>query len=320
MKKQIKQKENTDAKQNRNANSDGNRTPVSEDTKQKLVQQYQDRAGASSQTRDLPDGNGWGDYDLDKNWVDEDREFKNLDTQYRPSGETLSPEYDPSRIWSYNPVSVNYPEGFEHANPGWTPRDEALGNTHSWQGAADGDGIDILNWSRTQQITPEQLQNIVNAMSNDAAANRENTSLSPNMLYGYGDAPRDFFSRYDTPAEKPEGYSSVYQFLEDEGLDNWVTNSGIADSGVDQLNAARAFQLMQNANDYDRQQNLDQWAQEYRDNQLYGDALMELMAQQQAQNNNRSLLEDALQQIREQEILENRPASRQRHITGPGHF
>jgi len=46
MKKQQKQRDEQ-TKQNTNANSNENRTPVSEDTKQKLVQQYRDRAEAS---------------------------------------------------------------------------------------------------------------------------------------------------------------------------------------------------------------------------------------------------------------------------------
>lgn len=48
MKKQIKQKENSDAKQNTNANSNETRPAVSDEAKQKLVKQYADRAGASS--------------------------------------------------------------------------------------------------------------------------------------------------------------------------------------------------------------------------------------------------------------------------------
>ena len=325
MKKQIKQKQDdTQAKQNSNSNSDEAPSPVSEDTKQKLVKQYRDRAETSD--RNATPSRSWdenigGHFDPD-DYLKNGPEYgwpqnKNIDVAYRPSGETVALEYDPNRVQNYNPVSVNYPEGFEHANPGWTPRGEAMGNTASWQGASDGSGIDSLNYSQPQRITLEQLQNIVNAMSNDAAVARDDSNLKPNPLYGYGDAPRDFFSRYDTPAEKPEGYSSVYQFLEDEGLDDWVNNSGIADSGADRMDSARAFLLMQNMNDYDRQRNIEKMAQQYRDQQLYGDALTELMAQQQAQNNNRSLVRDAIQEARHQQRMDDLARqARQRNITG----
>lgn len=279
MKKQVKQRDEQ-TKQNTNANSNENRTPVSDETKQKLVKQYADRAEQSS-NRNMgtqPEGTEWSDFNLRKNGMDIDGfvSDKNINKAYTvPYADSLGE--------ALNNVPWGAQSSFSTTGP------------------------------TTHDLTMEQLNNAVNAMSNDAVANRENTNLSPNMLYGYGDAPRDFFSRYDTPAEKPEGYSSVYQFLEDEGLDDWVTNSGIADSGVDQLNAARAFQLMQNANDYYRQQELDQWAQQYRDNQLYGDALTELMAQRQAQQgNNRSLLDDVLTQIN----IDNRPRPRKRNITG----
>lgn len=190
--------------------------------------------------------------------------------------------------------------------------DESL-NTPYWNGASEGTGYQSSNYEPVESINMDQLNNIVNSMSNDAMAYRDDTNIRPNMLYGYGDAPRDYYSRYDTPAERPEGYSAIYDYIEDAGLEDWADNSNIAASGVDQARLARAFQLMQNANDYDRQRNLDQMSQEYRNRDLYGDTLMDLMAQRR---NNRSLLNEALQQIRDQEILENRPSPRRRNITG----
>lgn len=227
--------------------------PVSDETKQRLVQQYRDRADASSKQNE--------------------------------------------------------------ATPSQNYLGEAL-NTPSWEGAAYGQGYDLNNYEPEQAINISQLQDIVNSMSNDAMAYRDDTNIRPSMLYGYGDAPRDYYSRYDTPAERPEGYSAIYDYIEDAGLEDWADNSNIAASGVDQARLARAFQLMQNANDYDRQRNLEQMTQQYRDRDLYGDALMELMTQRQNPQNNRSLLNEAIQQIRDQEILENRPSPRRRNITG----
>lgn len=153
MKKQIKQKQDdTQAKQNPNRNSDAsaneNRTPVSDETKQKLVKQYADRAekesskqnpvdwgyfnspkfgspvderkqiansAEASPSRDLPYGARWGDFDLPKNSVNSDGGFP--DEKHLASNQNI-PERRPSLLGGNgNPIDFvsQQPEALTHA-------------------------------------------------------------------------------------------------------------------------------------------------------------------------------------------------------------
>lgn len=324
MKKQVKQRDEQ-TKQNTNRNSDAsaneNRTPVSDETKQKLVKQYADRAEKESSKQNPVD---WGYFNSPKfgGPVDERKQIANR------------AEASPSRSWGDNIGGTfsnddRFKNGPEYGWPEnknidvqYRPHGEALdlrgeaSNTPFWNGASGGMGYQSSNYAPVESINMDQLNSIVNSMSNDAMADREDTNLRPNMLYGYGDAPLDVLSRYETPADRPEGYRTLYDYLEEEGLEDWANDSDVINGAPNQRDLATAFQLMQNANDYDRQQNLDRAIQQSRDRNLYGDALMELMAQRQTPQNNRSLLNEAIQQIRDQEILENRPSPRRRNITG----
>lgn len=159
--------------------------------------------------------------------------------------------------------------------------------------------------------TRDELQDAVNMMSNDTQAllSQYRDNVNPNFnikadpLYGYGLAPRDYYSAYGTPAERPEGYKPLYDYLEDAGIADYFDENISSQADADMV--SRAFQIMQNANDYDRQQRLQQMAQNANNERLYGNALGQLLEQTpQGQN--------ILSQIQR-----SRPLARERNITGP---
>jgi hypothetical protein len=116
---------------------------------------------------------------------------------------------------------------------------------------------------------------------------------------------------YNNPWNK-----GIQDYFIDEGQYGWLYNNPDLQTQEQQADFSRMLNLLQGANDYRlRQEQADR--DEYtRNRQLYGDALMELMAQRQTPQNNRSLLNEAIQQVRDQEIFENRPSPRRRNITG----
>lgn len=334
MKKQQKQRDEQ-AKQNTNRNSDAsaneNRTPVSDETKQKLVKQYADRAEKESSKQNPVD---WGYFNSPKfgSPVDERKQIAN------------SAETSPSRSWDENIGGHFDPDDYFKNGPeyGW-PQNKNIDVQYRTSGeplnAIHGEGLNGGPGDITQQqvntpwnlnendpvdnnaplLSIERLQGLVNSITNNANKAREDTNIKPNMLYGYGDAPLDYdrYEFYDQhPEYAPENYLSLHDYLDAYNMQSWLNNAGIAETDADKNALSRAFLLMQNANNYDRQRDLEQMAQQSRDRDLYGDALMELMAQRQTPQNNRSLLNEAIQQVRDQEILENRPSPRRRNITG----
>lgn len=310
MKKQVKEKQNPESKQN--STPEENRPSVSGETKQKLTKQYADRAEKESSKQNPVD---WGYFNSPKfgSPVDERKQIANR-TEASPSRDLPYGARWGDFDLRKNGMDVDGFVSEKHINP--TINSDELMNTPFWNGASGGMGYQSSYSDPVEAINMDQLNSIVNSMSNDAMADREDTNLKPGMLYGYGDAPLDVFSRYGKPIDRPEGYRTLYDYIEDEGLEDWLFNSDIANGVPNQRSLSRAFQLMQNANDYDRQQNLDRAIQQSRDRDLYGDALMELMTRRQTPQNNRSLLNEAIQQVRDQEILENRPSPRRRNITG----
>lgn len=321
MKKQLKREQNTSgAKQNSTPSE--NKPSVSDETKQKLVKQYADRAEKESSkqnpvdwgyfnspkfgspvderkqiadrteaspSRDLPYGARWGDFDLPKNFINSGDGF--------PDEKHLAP----------------YGIHGEGLNGG--PGDITQQQVNTPWNLNENDPVD----NNAPLLSTERLQGLVNSITNNANKAREDTNIKPNMLYGYGDAPLDYdrYEFYDQhPEYAPKNYLSLHDYLDAYNMQGWLNNTGIAETDADKNALSRAFLLMQNANNYDRQRDLEQMAQQSRDRDLYGDALMELMAQRQAPQNNRSILNEAIQQVRDQEILENRPSPRRRNITG----
>lgn len=183
-------------------------------------------------------------------------------------------------------------------------------------GRASGDASTIDN--QNLQITPQNIDNLLSAMSADTQqyiASRDNPIMTqhPDAIYGYGFRPRDFYSPYETPIERPEGYSAVYDFIEDEGLTDWLDQYSL--SGAEEDAVSRGLQILQNQRDAQRDQNLQQMASDMRNRQLYGDTLMELMAEkQQAQQDARDqdLVRQSVQELKRQQSMENRPRARER--------
>ena len=127
-------------------------------------------------------------------------------------------------------------------------------------------------------LTPEELISTINLLSNANKGGAQN--IRPNAISGYGASPMDMSEVL------PKG---VY--------DRVVSSQADADA----LN--RAFGVMQSANDYGRQQRLDNYGADVRQENLYGEVLADMLAQQApaALTSNMS-----------------RPVARQRDITGAG--
>jgi hypothetical protein len=258
-------------------------------------------------TEDIDRDSDWYNNRKDwfRDWMDNGRRYDLQEAAFgAPS--TIYPEYDPSGVWGYNSSGAYAqldPEN-EHPTNDWTPRGEALGNNHSWEGAFGGNGVDMLNYNQDFLLHQNTIQDLANAMSDTGEKRREmqgGTNLRPNMLYGYGEGNMDYGSVLDYSYDFPEFYY-------------WMTQNNI---NTEPYELSQAAQLIENANDYYRDQDLQRFAQGDRDRQLYGDALMELMAQRQAaqQASNNSLVRNAIDELRHQEHM-SRLAPRRRNITG----
>jgi len=168
----------------------------------------------------------------------------------------------------------------------------------------------------TPKPTVDNIRSMLNSMSADTQrdlAQREaegnpNFITQPDLLYGYGQAPMDFFSEYETPKDRPQGYRTVYDYFEEEGLDDYLNNYAAPLSPAQQNGMARQIQLAQNRNDYTRAQNLADVAEQMRNEQLYGETLASLLEQTPQ---GQSLLG---------RFGFNKPRARQRHITGEGRW
>ena len=329
MKKQIKQKQDdTQAKQNTNRNSDAsaneNRTPVSDETKQKLVKQYADRAEKESSKQNPVD---WGYFNSPKfgSPVDERKQIAN------------SAEVSPTRELPYGARwgDFDLPKNFTGSDGGF-PEEKHRGRQSITQGYTNGDYIaPAETYAPNQNINAYQgpdasaLQEIVDYMTDDTmqqlSAYRNNINpdynIKANPLYGYGQDLRDFYTQYGAPANWPENYQPISAYLEDVDPELFaaIEDSGAADTYAKQADLSRAFNLMENYNAYARENELNQWAQDYRNDQLYGDTLRELQARQAQPTSSRSLVKDAIQEARHQQHMDDLARrARQRNITGSG--
>ena len=145
--------------------------------------------------------------------------------------------------------------------------------------------------SPTVKLTPENVQNIVNAISNYRADQRADYKaqnpnafqIKPNMISGYGTKPLDYdFSYYnenDLPI--PQGYDTIYGKFEDEGVSGWLDQK--VQSARDEDLVRRAFNVLQAQNDFNRRQHLDERGANMRNENLYGETLAQMLADRQTQ-------------------------------------
>lgn len=159
MKKQIKQKQDdTQAKQNTNRNSDAsaneNRTPVSDETKQKLVKQYADRAEKESSKQNPVD---WGYFNSPKfgSPVDERKQNTPDIPERRPS--LLGGDGNPIDFVSQQPEALTHAlyddEGFLPS-----PRAEySSGGRNALQNAQYYDSLGDYNRFFTQNTLNNEM-------------------------------------------------------------------------------------------------------------------------------------------------------------------
>jgi len=318
MKKQNKQREqeqeqNTSSKQNIPPLE--NATPVSEEMKDRLVKQYRDRVDKASSDQNATPSRSW-DENVGGTFSNDDRfkngpeygwpENKNIDVQYRPSGESLNAIHGEGLNGGPGDITQ------QQVDTPWNLGDNVVDNN-------------------VEPFTVNNLRNIVDAMSDDAqweksVYNEEHPDnpISDIQVGAFPrTVPRRFFSEYPEDTDEAADFlynnpwnKGIQDYFINEGQYGWLYNNPDLQTQEQQADFSRMLNLLQGANDYRlRQEQADR--DEYtRNRQLYGDALMELMAQRQTPQNNRSLLNEAIQQVRDQEILENRPSPRRRNITG----
>lgn len=332
MKKQNKQR---DVEPKQNSTPAENRPSVSDETKQKLVKQYADRAEKESSKQNPVD---WGYFNSPKfgSPVDERKQIAN------------SAEVSPSRDLPYGARwgDFDLPKNFINSGDGFPEKKHLAASENGIHGEGlNGDPGDITQqqvdtpWNlgdnvvdnNVELFTVNNLRNIVDAMSDDAqweksVYNEEHPDnpISDIQVGAFPrTVPRRFFSEYPEDTDEAADFlynnpwnKGIQDYFIDEGQYGWLYNNPDLQTQEQQADFSRMLNLLQGANDYRlRQEQADR--DEYtRNRQLYGDALMELMAQRQTPQNNRSLLNEAIQQIRDQEILDNRPSPRRRNITG----
>ena len=197
-------------------------------------------------------------------------------------------------------------------------RGEALGN-NPWENV--GENAQASNspyaTSPTALYGPnaQMIKDIVNDMSNEEMANGNvNFNLRPNPIYGYGSKPLDFRvddlnSTYNPEIDDydvPEGQDNVYWHFLKNGEDaaEWLYNF----TPAQQEDIARSFTALRNYNDWQRDQSLEQQANEMRQRNLYGDTLVDLL---QSTPEGQSILGEAHRP---------KPMARERYITGPAQW
>lgn len=164
------------------------------------------------------------------------------------------------------------------------------------------------------------LTDVVNELSNEEMRTA-NPNIKGNLLYGYGNPAlsfrgeeypwipgadeRDVPENQDTLMwhfiDKPELLHAMSQFM-----------GGATPEEKNQL--AREFTLLRNASDYSRQRNLDQFVDDQRQRNLYGDTLVDLL---QNSPEGQSILGTTAINSRSANPDE-RFISRQRNIAGQG--
>ncbi len=170
----------------------------------------------------------------------------------------------------------------------------------------------------SQAETLDALKGIVNELSNEEIQTA-NPNIKGNLLYGYG-APALSYDGHEYPYipewdehAVPEGQDTLNWHFYNNPLfgDTVDFHNQASQEQKDQL--AREFTLLRNANDYRRQMNLDQFAAEQRQRDLYGDTLVDLL---QNTPEGQSILGTVNVASRNAATPEHR--SRERNITGPG--
>lgn len=157
-----------------------------------------------------------------------------------------------------------------------------------------------------QQPTVGALKEIIQQMALNDIGNA-NTNLNPNPLYGYGNPGLEFdYSNYDAPKDVPQGQDALAGYFEDMGLMDALYNGAASPKERDEF--AQLMTLLRNNREYQMDQNLQQMGEDYRNQQLYGDTLMNLL---QETPEGQSVL-GQIQSDRPQ------PSIRERNITGPG--
>ena len=132
--------------------------------------------------------------------------------------------------------------------------------------------------------TFEALRNIVNDLSNEEIKTA-NANFKPSSLYGYGNPALSYRGEeFPWLANADERDMPANQ----DTLDWHFYNTPVFADTVDFHNQAtpeqkaqlaREFTLLRNANDWRRGQNIDDLAEQYRQENLYGTALQDILEQ-----------------------------------------
>ena len=181
-----------------------------------------------------------------------------------------------------------------------------------------------INLPYSEYMTPQQqayqeLLDVIDDLSN-TESRTANPNIKGNPLYGYGNPALSYDGlEYQDPAyltddsvewdssRIPEDQDMLdYHFWQNGSLGDTEVLFRDAATQEQKDDLARAFTLLRNMNDYQRQQNLDAFVAEQRQRDLYGDTLVDLL---QNSPKGQSILEP---------ILQRRLPSRKRNITGEG--
>lgn len=180
-------------------------------------------------------------------------------------------------------------------------------------------------WQTENADAPPTKQNLDNMLSSMSTDDRLNLAYGtydyaignkPDALYGYGLPARDFSSQYDTPAERPEGYSTIYDYLEDEGLGGWADQQNPSPREMDAV--SQLLRIAQNKYEYDKERDIDNYFNDQNNRKLYGDTLADLVAENRARQQaaeDEDLIRQARRDVQHQQHIDSfRP--RERNITG----
>lgn len=164
--------------------------------------------------------------------------------------------------------------------------------------------------------TYNTMMQVLNDLSN-TEVQTANPNIKGTPLYGYG-APALSYDGSEYPYNPewdeyavPENQDTLKWHLIENGLGNNLANLESWATPEQKNQLAREFTLLRNANDYARQEQLDQIAADQRQRNLYGDTLVDLL---QNTPEGQSILEPI-------QLTRSAPTdrlSRQRNITGQG--
>lgn len=151
----------------------------------------------------------------------------------------------------------------------------------------------------------DALKNTINNMSNQTVAAQQdnNFQVQPNTaVIGRGQTPRNLYGMDANISLEPLLDSRIRQAIDE-------ANPTLPQ----QYEFEDLMQMFQNYNDYQRNENLKKFTQDYNNEQLYGpnygDAIAEML---QDTPQGQTLLDD----VRQKMMMANKPISRERNITG----